>query len=360
MGQQRSGPVIILGAGASKAAFFSSGARHTPPLDAEFLKVAGGLSLFKSRPTQDVWRTHYSSWVSLKTYLNRAGLSFKEVEDWRLEQLSTFLEARATLRGLQLNQGRPINFRKALDNLKGVVSSVLLHRGGDDVCELHRDLFHSVAPSAVVTFNYDLIADRTLADLGKLKWDAAAYRGAKDMRVRSAGGHTTRLARVPRFSGRAHVPLFKMHGSMNWEREPADNKIHRLSGLVPGLTGADTRFLPRLPFIIPPVAAKTEIPQCLSLIWRQALKALYNADHWIFWGYSFPTTDTISQVLFRTALSNNKSYKRVVVINPDQTVASRVRNICRKVKVSSTPSMERYLWELDAGGLNMRRGGSNE
>lgn len=336
---------IILGAGASKGAWLDG--RLTPPLDAEFLTVAKSLPAFQRRPGSRALRTHYSVWTKFNDFLERAGLAYDEVDSWRLEQLSTFLEARATLRGLQLEQGRPVEFRAALEKLKGVVSSVLVQRGGGSSCQLHRRLFEVVETAGVVSFNYDLIVDQTLAELGLLKWDAPPYRGASRMRAPKFGRKRIELVDVPRFSGRNHVPLFKIHGSINWERHSEQEHGHRLAGIVPtGVPNAmlAAYFQPKLPLIIPPVAAKVEIPDELGSVWKGALRMLALSERWIFWGYSFPQTDTISQVLFRSAL-NGRANKPVVVINPDHAVAQRVKSVCRRVDVSYFPSVERFLLE---------------
>jgi hypothetical protein len=336
---------VILGAGASKGAWVAE--RVTPPLDAEFLAVAKSLPTFQKRPGSRALRTHYSVWSKFNDFLEKAGLAYEEVENWRLEQLSTFLEARATLRGLQLEQGRPVEFRAALEKLKGVVSSVLVQAGGGSSCRLHRRLFEVVDTSGVVSFNYDLIVDQTLAELGWLKWDAPAYRGASRMRAPKPGKRRIELIDVPRFGGKRHVPLFKIHGSINWERHSEQEHGHRLAGIVP--TGLLERclaahFQPKVPLIIPPVAAKVEVPEELGTVWKGALRMLNCARRWIFWGYSFPQTDTISQVLFRSAL-NGKTNKPVVVINPDHAVVQRVKSVCRRVDISYFPSVERFLLE---------------
>lgn len=337
---------VVIGAGASKGALLPSGS-GTPPLDAEFLTVARQLRPFKRRPGSRVLRTHYSVWASFNEFLDRAGLAYDEVDGWRLEQLSTFLEARATLTGLQLAQGRPVQFRHALEKLKGVVSSVLAQRGGLNSCEMHRRLFSGEDVSAVLSFNYDLIADKTLFGLGWLKWDAKTYRGASQMRSLTKTGKSTRLVDVPRFRNGKYIPLFKLHGSMNWERDSDNEHGHRLAGIVPSDDGEKfpSLFQPKVPLIIPPIAAKVEVPSELSSVWKAGLNSLYDASRWLFWGYSFPPTDTIAQVLFRTALERNRSHKPVVVVNPDYSVAKRVKDICRKVKVSYYPSIERYLIE---------------
>ena len=113
--------VVILGAGASKGALVSGG--RTPPLDAEFLAAAA--DLFRSKRARGKNRAMVVSWNSFKRHLAGAGLKFREVKGWRLEQLSTFLEARANLRGLQLGRGQPRDYAQALEALKIMVCHVL-------------------------------------------------------------------------------------------------------------------------------------------------------------------------------------------------------------------------------------------
>ncbi len=292
-------------------------------------------------------------WKSFRSHLTGAGLDFSEVKSWRLEQLSTSLEARSSLRGVQLGRGRPRDFTKALDALKVLVCHVLLAQGGTRSCELHKRLFSLVRPSAVVSFNYDLIADQSMLESGLLNWRAREYRGAARASV-PTNGRSKYLLISSRIADR-ETPFLKLHGSMNWERLRRGDG-YRLSGCRLPEVGRplfDYRRIPAKPYIVPPVAAKMQIQQAaLRERWRSAVQYLHGAPSWIIWGYSFPGTDTISQVLFRTALARNRKPKPVLVVNPDATVASRIREVCRKVKVDHYPSMERLL--LDDRELMVR------
>lgn len=340
--------VIVLGAGASKGARVSGG--RTPPLDGEFLSKA--TEFFRRKQASGPHREAVRAWKNLQRHLKGARLDFDEIRSWRLEQLSTFLEARASLRSLQLGRGRPRDFAEALEALKVVVAFVLDAEGGARACRLHQELFRLVHPSAVLSFNYDLIADQSLLALSLLNWRSEQYRGASRAEVPTERG--SKYVLVSDRPSNAGVPLLKLHGSMNWEKLRRGDGF-RLSGCqLPSEDGELFRFerVPQPPYIVPPVAAKIQIAQAaLRERWRAALRYLHNAPGWIIWGYSFPTTDTISQVLFRTALSRNRKPKPVLVVNPDPSVAVRVKDVCRKVKVSHTSSVERLLLEHDALGF---------
>jgi hypothetical protein len=145
----------------------------------------------------------------------------------------------------------------------------------------------------------------------------------------------------------------KLHGSIHWER--MDRKDgYRLGGArLPDAKRKTFKvsWIPDDPFLIPPVASKIEIKQgALREHWNSALDYLHEAPAWIIWGYSFPQTDTISQVLFKTALARNKKPKPVVVVNPDSSAAHRVVEVCRKVRIEHHATMEAML--LDWGKLH--------
>lgn len=337
-------PVIVLGAGASHGSKVPG--NRTPPLDGNFLSEAG--RLFAGLHSRGNNRARIETWQSFQKQLAKAGLRFDEVRTWRLEQLSTFLEARGNLKGLQLYQGRPREHAAALDLLKQVVAHVLLASGGQEVCPLHQMLIKSVKPRSVVSFNYDLIADQTMLSLGLLNWKAAAYRGAKCAMIPTNTGSQRAFA-IPRSRMRRSVPLIKLHGSIHWE-EAGRAKGFRLSGArLP--SESEKRFdlvnVPENPYLIPPIAAKIDIQEGpLRERWYSAVDELHKAKSWIIWGYSFPVTDTISQVLFRTALARNRKKKPVYVINPDHSVAARVQEVCKKVSVKHFTSMEGFLHDL--------------
>lgn len=338
--------VVILGAGASKGAKVVGG--RTPPLDGDFL--ARAYEYLRRKRARGPHREAARAWRSFMSHLEDAGLGLEEVKGWRLEQLSTFLEARASLRGIQLGRGRPHDFAEALEALKQVVCYVLRGEGGARPCALHQELFRLVRPSAVMSFNYDLIADQSLLSLGMLNWRARQYRGAVYATVPTERGW--RRVRVVDHADDGETPLLKLHGSINWEKQRRGDGF-RLAGCQ--LPDESSRLLnytkiPINPYIVPPVAAKIQIAQAaLRERWRAAVRHLHDAPSWIIWGYSFPGTDTISQVLFRTALTRNRRPKPVLVVNPDPSVAQRVRDVCRKVKVTHCPAMERLL--LDRGAL---------
>ena len=204
---------IVLGAGASKGAQVTG--KRTPPLDAEFLKIT--TDHFSRKRARGKNKPIVTTWNSFRRNLTSAGLTLAIVKEWRLEQLSTFLEARANLKGMQLTQGRPLEYANALESLKKIVCHVLSVEGGTRVCSLHKSLFELTVPKAIISFNYDMIADQSLAELGLLNWRSAQYRCARFASIPNNSGK-------PDYKGlfaRRHdgsVPLLKLHGSMHFEK----------------------------------------------------------------------------------------------------------------------------------------------
>src|SRR5437762_10868340 len=96
------GAAIILGAGASKGAQVLG--KRTPPLDAEFLRVT--IEYFRRKRARGKGQSIVKVWNDFCKNLRSAGLDPAIIGHWRLEQLSTFLEARANLKGMQLSRGR--------------------------------------------------------------------------------------------------------------------------------------------------------------------------------------------------------------------------------------------------------------
>jgi len=333
------GYAVLLGAGAS---FGAKVGDATPPLDGDFLSVAQ-----KTLGTMPDHSRERHAWESFTKALDQAGMPIGEVVNDRLEHLSTYLEARVRMSHLQGKRGRPRAYKQVLEELKKVVCEVLAARGGTRACTLHRKLFEWVTPSSVITFNYDLIADATLVEMGQLNWTAARYAGSKQVRLAMKGGRH-RTVRLPRPRNRGCIPFLKLHGSIHWESMKKGKK-HCLAGLeeLPSRSLKYSRP-PAWPMVVPPVAAKMEIADgALKKLWSEALSDLKSAPGWIIWGYSFPKTDTVTQVLCRAAMSMGVARKLVVVINPDASVADRVASSLglKAVSVWRWPSIERFLYD---------------
>ncbi len=327
---------IILGAGASKGADVGD---RSPPLDSEFLSQAFSLFNKSGRGAAGI-----SDWRDLKKKLKSAGIKTDaSLKRMKLEQLSTYLEARANMPALQHSAGKPAKYSKAMTALAQVICRTLEATNGTRHCPIHESLFKLTNPTCIITFNYDLIADQTLVGMNKLAWHKKIYCGGSLRIFRGSRSYTQSR---PNRRSRGCVPLLKLHGSMNWV---AHQRGGNHSLYTRGPSEKDIRYPspPPHPLIVAPVASKIEIRKDSLLdIWKEAGRLLRKSPGWIIWGYSFPDLDTVTRVLFRTAIARNRKPKPVIVINPDAGVVDRIKDtLGDKVRVRHFPSIERLLLE---------------
>lgn len=332
------GYAVILGAGAS---FGASVGRTAPPLDGPFLAVARQV-LKKNSADKKAWRKLVGS-------LEKAGIRDQDISNYRLEQLSTYLEARANMPSLQAKVGKPADYTKALEQLSQVICRTIEQTNGTKSCPIHRAVFDRVNPGCVITFNYDLIADQTLLAMDKLSWSKKEYAGSSLIIQPSSGKPYN--SKKPKHRLPDAIRYLKLHGSINWQ---AHKKGDGFSLTLGGLPDTSKQFYypgpPEDPMVVPPVAAKMQIRRgAIRELWSSASTALRTAPGWIIWGYSFPLTDTVTQVLCRTALAKHKKPKPIIVINPDMGVSERIRGVLQKVRVRNHwSSVERFLLDAEA------------
>lgn len=343
---------LIVGAGASKGAFLS-GAR-TPPLDSEFLATAKELFDKGGRTSNNLLISEGKEvWREFKRNLKNIGLEQKSLVDWRLETLTTYLEARANV-NFENKAGRPALYRNALDRLNRVICYVLSLSGGDKTCRVHKEMINFFSPKAVISFNYDLILDQTLLGLGKLNWAASTYSKGKTVEVWTGKKRSNRTWYKKRRRSTSGVTLYKLHGSIHWQRLQRGGP-YIVSGVrtFPFKDGHPMEYAkpPKTPLIVPPVAAKMQIAD-LGSLWTAAHKELKASSTWVIWGYSFPQTDTITSVLLKTCVKDARGKKkRVIIINPDSTVSERVKALLGKVNVEHYGSATDFL--LKVGRLHV-------
>jgi len=73
-----------------------------------------------------------------------------------------------------------------------------------------------------------------------------------------------------------------------------------------------------MPLLIPPVKNKdyTRFGNLFSKLWEEAEDSLKEADRIIVIGYSFPITDTQTDVLFKTAFSKRQTMPEIAIVDP--------------------------------------------
>jgi len=207
----------------------------------------------------------------------------------------------------------PGELRKVREGLEYLVFALLEHRlhSIGPHYRLFLDGLYEAEPASVtvISLNYDIIADNTLARLGESRGRFAL----PDYRCDIA---TPGYRNADRFGC-----LLKIHGSLNWLYCP---NCHRLElGVAPsgrtvkvlntlydldsryGATGApcvecQTRVRPVL---ITPTHLKDYRNPHIARVWYEAARALRDAERAIFVGYSMPEDDVEVIYLFKRGLA---------------------------------------------------------
>jgi hypothetical protein len=162
---------------------------------------------------------------------------------------------------------------------------------------------------AVVTFNWDLLVEEALHDLGK-NWE---YNLREDA-----------------------ISILKPHGSLDWfdSKDVATIKEELLFPLNKKFKKIlvfrrfrAPKIPPVVPVILPPVVNKKIEYKELESIWRDAWRALRHAAEIYILGYSLPPEDLHARLTIRSAIRANEKSDghnlRIAVVNPDRNVYLR-------------------------------------
>jgi hypothetical protein len=167
---------------------------------------------------------------------------------------------------------------------------------------------------AVVTLNYDILPERALhrrEPPGKT-FPLFYYGGFQFNQI------VHKMINVAAPPGKKHeivqlghdVPVYKLHGSMNWAWEPHTQTL-KIHDDVRAAFRSGNRGVPA---IIPPVEEK-EMTREFTAIWAEAEKALGRAERWVVCGYSMPTYDVaVCDLMERSAAVGPT--KTVMLIDP--------------------------------------------
>lgn len=274
---------------------------------------------------------------------NRIGPPQKErLFQLRLEarKSSSFLESSATnledilsfaVMGRRLNleaeaESKELSLGRILMRLFTSVSSVPDYWRQLD--QFKRFLGFDLSPSGIhhltiVTTNYDVLIESALA-----RCQVGANLGFESLQPEVAGSSTGRL-----YGG--EVPLFKLHGSVNWFEPTEPDGIVRVEDRIVSV-GSGEHILPLVctsnysvssePMLIPPSFLKPEFYPVLRTAWSGAAAALRDADVLAFVGYSFPRSDTEMRYFLARSLVDNARLRRVLIFDKlAEDIVARLR-----------------------------------
>jgi len=324
---------VILGAGASRG---ERRERHEsavlPPLDSDFFS-----QLQKLGPRHE----------AVNEVLAEARSLFGPVPNVTMEQFFIRIEFLASVAehlpgdspGVADHYKRvQLAFKEALLLLlnEAHVGSGL--RGGPGNPERHQAVFRGLEPGdAIISFNYDLLADEGLATMGGVKWNPhTAYgvtaTGAVD---KWRGDHREDE------TGSETVYLLKMHGSLNWRRAGGQLEL------------TTEPFDPSLMLIVPPAWNKpVEQDPIIRPVWQAAREALSHSEVLVIVGYSLPQTDVWTTALMSACAfersERSKPFSHILIANPDEQAVARLvgtvsRAIDERTRVVTFPSFDELI-----------------
>lgn len=327
--------VFILGAGASK--------KCGAPLMSDFLDVARHLlSTQKVNNKKDHFERVFKAIGALQAVHSKSQLDLTNIES-----IFTALEISNVLG--KLPEFKPEEITEVIASLKEVIVTTLeatidfptrktyigVPAPYEQFAELIQHLKSEAFPqqtASIITFNYDIAVDMALFKAG-LGPDYG----------------------IPPDSNSHHpVPLFKLHGSLNWASLSDTGTVYPLQlnqyFQKYSIQGWDERGTCKInigshlkeyfsthtdlevddePVIVPPTWNKADYHHALSKIWGKAAQHLGEAKSIFIIGYSLPETDAFFRLLYALGTVGPSPLERVVVYNPDKSggVNERFREI---------------------------------
>lgn len=248
--------------------------------------------------------------------------------------------------------------RQLVNDFLRSIRTLLGEAHGTRVCVRHELLLQELyATDAVLTFNYDFVAERALAE---------RYRTGP-LESTPFGDWFYGLSRHPS-DGTSEIPtLYKLHGSLNWQlREDDRGETQNARENWPRTWSEFAReleyvckepdgYLPndqlsRPPVLLPYWEKRVEKGLWLK-IWKAAADQLLRTGSLIIWGYSLPTTDLKAEQLLTLAFSRPDSeskprLNKIIVIDPSAETQERWRRMFLSkpfFRFSSFDEFENYI-----------------
>lgn len=305
---------IILGAGATRGASFVADARVLrPPLDTDFF-----VQLRASELGHDIDGQRLLDFVedefgdldlSMEAFYSQVYLHDQFVAD------------------LPRGKGRRRSYEWAMKRFLRLIPPVFGASIPDENCSWHDALVGALdARDVIASFDYDCVADRSLRDRGRRKWDPEFGYGVQ------AGGELdlwrdhSGTGRFPRQGLR----IYKLHGSLNW-RLGADDRLQLLE--FPYRRRAQDGEL----CIVPPLWQKSFDSAPFRDLWLLARSGLTATKALLVIGYSLPQTDVYTQAMLRIDV---RDLEFLLIANPDPEARARVKRVLRSAVRATTRVIE--------------------
>ncbi|MDD4170064.1 MAG: SIR2 family protein [Desulfotomaculaceae bacterium] len=171
-----------------------------------------------------------------------------------------------------------------------------------------------------ISLNYDIVLDNAIRATGYLP-EYGFYGNHRDHLDYNRG-----------------IPLYKLHGSLNWSYCPLCGEISEHNEKVAHLLFKDKLTITCLncgsdnsqAIIIAPTLYKSYDFNRLQNIWDCAYMSISLSDRLVFIGYSLAPADTSIIATVKRALNTVDKKREIVVINPSEKACQRYRQIFGK------------------------------
>lgn len=341
--------VLLLGAGVTRAASPNRTLGKTPPLDADFFRIAERAYPAETEQVRNALRTLLGMYAetltesleTATTYLYLKALDSKA----RSKQYKTFLQL--------LDLINRVLATSTNDNRIGPRSLIYRFLLG----ELNK--VDSPEHLTIITFNYDLLIERTLASIRDHgRPDVFSYPGCYrlDGVQITPGVRNSPTFGTPEFQPYG-VAVLKLHGSLSWRSSHSSNTPppRALFNTARKLVVVNSRLISPVlywrpnkrkvymkPIVVPPVSGKRGVIQNdIVPLWSLAADALKAANRVVIAGYSCPPLDLEARFLLSENLRANHN-KKLYVIDPKPTVAAQFLELCGVDHLTMYTSIESW------------------
>jgi hypothetical protein len=197
--------------------------------------------------------------------------------------------------------------------------------------EFWSQIFTATTDVAVLTTNYDVLAERGLRHSPRPRVPRPGFNYGHGSVYLRGGGYPS-YSHIQAIEATGSVPLLKLHGSVSWAVRGRDIDLYH--DCRPAIRGDAA--------ILAPVTDKL-IPPFLVPVWARAKECLQNSSTWIIVGYSLPPYDVAVRELLSHAVHSGTV---VHVFDPDATVGERYGAALPGADIRAHDGLPRGLGDL--------------
>jgi hypothetical protein len=306
---------LLLGAGASRAVSYAGKRPIRSPLDSDFFEL---LQKVEAKDRDETAVSELIQWI----------LAAHSPVWNSMERTFYTLHLRAQMQEVLFPaEHLDASVKRLLSCFTRAVDTLLRKAHSTEACKHHIKVLEKLKSSdTVVTFNYDLVVERSLKKLPDIP---------------SFGDWIYGFS--PRPDDAENVPaLYKLHGSVNWIYED-DGEIFKVrqSGWSDFDEGPGYRSHSGFAIMLPYWDKKIE-DEPWRQIWASAATRLNKSSRLIVWGYSLPFTDLKASELMRLSLGRG-CLEDVCVIDPSGEVRNRWRAMFPKQRFWPYEDIEEFF-----------------